>query len=277
VNRIITEGMRSILTFMAVGAATIAIAIALLYFWQSNLILLPGIGGSGIDVLAQCAPGSAEWVEDGKYRGKICEPSGPAKGTVIIYHGNAGTVDDRAVLAGALTDRGLRVVLVEYPGYGKREGRATIRKALAASLDDFVLARAKWQGSLYVLGESFGAGVAAEVIRTHGEKAAGVVLITPWDSLANVVNAMFIVPLAFLLQERFDSVEALAQYRGRVVIVAAERDEVLPIGHARALAKAVPAATYLELRGAGHNDWPWFMTPKEWDWIVESLVRSPSN
>ncbi|HYD61885.1 MAG TPA: alpha/beta fold hydrolase [Noviherbaspirillum sp.] len=269
--------MRSILTFMAAGAATIAIVIALLYFWQSNLILLPGISGGGSDVLAQCAPGSAEWLEDGKYRGKICEPRGMVRGTVIIYHGNAGTVDDRAALAAALTERGFRVVLVEYPGYGKRAGHATIRKVLAASLDDFVLARAKWNGSLYVLGESFGAGVAAEVIRTHGDHAAGVVLITPWDSLANVVNTMFAVPLAFLLQERFDSAESLSRYRRKIVIVAAERDEVLPVGHARALAKAVPAADYLELRSAGHNDWPLFMTSKEWDWMVESLVKPPSQ
>ena len=272
-SRIIAKSMRSIFTFMAVGAATIAIAFALLYFWQSNLILLPGIRGSGTDVLAQCAPGSAEWLEDGKYRGKICEPAGPVTGTVIIYHGNAGTVDDRAALATALTARGLRVVLVEYPGFGKREGPATVRNALAASSDDFVLARTKWPGSIYVLGESFGAGIAAEIIRTHGEKAAGVVLITPWDSLTNVVNSKFAVPLAFLLQERFDSVEALSRYRGKVVIVAAARDEVLPVGHARALAKAVPTTDYLELRDAGHNDWPLFMTAKEWDWVVESLVK----
>lgn len=267
--------MRAILTFMAIGAATAVIMIALLYLWQSSLILLPGVGGTGVDLLARCAAGSAEWIENGTYHGKVCEPAGAARGTVVIYHGNAGTVDDRAALATALTARGFRVALAEYPGYGKREGSATIRKVLSASLEDFEIALAKWPGPVHVLGESFGAGVAAEVVRKHRDKVAGIVLITPWDSLANVVNAMFVVPLSFLLHERFDSVEALSQYRGNIVIVAAERDEVLPVAHARALTKAVTAAAYLELRGAGHNDWPWFMTPQDWDWVVESLSKPP--
>jgi uncharacterized protein len=265
--------MRTLFILMAIGAVAACFVLALMYFGQSSLILLPGVGGSGADVLSRCAPGSTVWIEDGKYRGKVCEPAGPAKGTILIYHGNAGTIDDRAVLAAALSARGFRVVLAEYPGYGRREGRATIRNVLAASLDDFAIAQTKWPAPIYVLGESFGAGIAAEVVKTHREKVAGVVLITPWDSLAKVVNSMFVIPIDFLLHERFDTVEALSTYRGNVVIVSAEHDEVLPVSHARALAKAHSAASYLELLGAGHNDWPSFMTQKNWDWTMESLVR----
>jgi len=268
--------MRALFTIVAMGAVTIGFFLALIYFWQSSLILLPGIGGSSADVLAQCGPGSAVWQVSGKYRGKVCEPAGLAKGTVILYHGNAGTVDDRTGLAEVLIGRGFRVALSEYPGYGKREGSATINSVLAASLDDFEIAHAKWPAPVYLLGESLGAGIAAEVVEKHPEKVAGIILITPWDSLANVVNSMFFVPLSFLLHQRFDTVQALTEYRGSVVIVAAERDEVLSVSHARALAKAVPSAAYLELRGAGHNDWPSFMTREDWDWVMKSLVKPPA-
>lgn len=275
--------MRTFFTIVAIGAVTTGLFLALIYFWQSSLILLPGMGGGSADVLSQCGPGSAVWLERGEYRGKICEPPGAAKGTVIVYHGNAGTIDDRAVLAAALIERGFRVALSEYPGFGKpgfgksgfgkRPGNATINNVLAASLDDFEIAHAKWPSPIYVLGESFGAGIAAEVVAKHGEKVAGVILITPWDSLANVVNAKFFIPLGFLLQQRFDTVKALSEYRGNVVIIAAERDEVLPVSHARTLAKAASAAAYLELRGAGHNDWPSYITQKDWDWATASLVK----
>lgn len=265
--------MRAILTIMAMGAVTVGLFLLLVYFRQSSLILLPGIGGSDGDVLAQCGPGSAVWQVHDKYRGKVCEPTGSSNGTVIIYHGNAGTVDDRTGLAAALMERGFRVALAEYPGFGKREGNATIKNVLAASLDDFGIAHATWPPPFYILGESFGAGIAAEVVRKHGEKVAGIVLITPWDSLANVVNSTFFIPLGFLLHERFDTMEAISEYRGNVVIVAAERDEVIPVSHARALAKVASAAAYLELRGAMHNSWPAFMTQKDWDWVVESLVK----
>ena len=269
--------MRALINFMVIGTAAIALLLALMYFLQSRLILLPGTVGGGADVLAQCASGSAEWLEEGEYRGKICEPASPAEGTVIVYHGNAGTVDDRGALAAPLSARGFRVVLVEYPGYGKRAGRASIKNVLAASLDDFVMAQARWPGPIYVLGESFGTGIAAAVARRSREKVAGLVLITPWDSLANVVDAMFFAPLSFLLHERFDTVEALSGYRGNVVIVAAEQDEVLPVAHARALAKAAPAATYLELRDASHNNWPSYMMSKDWNRVIESLVNRPPS
>lgn len=265
--------MRTLLTIMAIGAFTAALFLALIYFWQSSLILLPGVGGSGVDLLSQCGRGSSVWQVDGRYRGKVCEPAGAAKGTVIIYHGNAGTIDDRAYLAAKLTERGFRAVLPEYPGYGQREGKATINKVLAASLEDAELALATWPSPVYVLGESFGAGVAGEVARKHGDRIAGIILFTPWDSLANVVNAMFPVPLSFLLQQRFDTVAALSGYPGKKVLVAAGQDEVLSVKHARALAQAVPSAAYLELEGAGHNDWPMHMDDRHWDWVIGALTQ----
>ncbi|MDB5839256.1 MAG: alpha/beta hydrolase [Herminiimonas sp.] len=266
--------MLNILIIMAIGFITVGLFLALLYGWQNSIILQPGIGGGSRDVLALCTPGSAVWPDHGKYRGKICEPANAAKGTVIVYHGNAGTVDDRSALVDVLTLRGYRTVLVEYPGFGAREGSATINSALSASMEDFRLAYATWPAPIYVLGESFGAGIAAEVAGNYREKVAGLVLITPWDSLANVVNAKFLhLPIGFLLHQRFDTVAALSAYPGNVVIVGAERDEVIPVSHARALAKAVPAAAYQEIRGAGHNSWPMVMTQADWDRVTESLTR----
>lgn len=254
------------------AAATLGVLLVLLYFWQSSLILQPQIGGGSPDLLARCGHGSAVWQEDGRYRGKVCEPAGPAKGTILVYHGNAGTVDDRAYLAEVLTARGFRVVLAEYAGFGQRAGRATINGVLSAALGDFEIAAAKWPAPVYLLGESFGAGIAAEAAGKYPEKAAGVLLITPWDSLANVVNAKFSLPVGILLQQRFDTVQALSAYPGKVVIVAAGQDDILPASHARALARAVAGAAYLEIREAGHNDWPAFMTRKDWDWALASLA-----
>ncbi|PIP06198.1 MAG: hypothetical protein COX51_09385 [Syntrophobacteraceae bacterium CG23_combo_of_CG06-09_8_20_14_all_50_8] len=45
------------------------------------------------------------------------------KGTVIVFHGNAGTAADRVDYVTALGLLGYRVILAEYPGYGLREGK----------------------------------------------------------------------------------------------------------------------------------------------------------
>lgn len=264
--------MRTFFSILVIAASAVGIVLVLLYFWQSRMILLPGVGDGSGDLPALCAQESATWTRDGKYLGKICEPEGRPRGTIVIYHGNAGTIDDRSFLARALSSRGFRVALAEYPGYGQRDGNATIRQVLAASVNDFEAAMAALPAPLYILGESFGAGIAAKVAEKYPHNVAGLVLVTPWDSLANVVNAILPVPLAFLLVDRFDSVASLSGYRGNVVIVAAEQDEVLPVSHARALAQGAPSAAYFELRGAGHNDWPVYMTGELWDHMIASLT-----
>ncbi|HEY0845860.1 MAG TPA: alpha/beta fold hydrolase [Noviherbaspirillum sp.] len=265
--------MRTLSFIIAMSAIAAGIFLVLVYYWQSSMILLPGIQGGSSDVLAQCGPGSKAWRKGDRYLGKVCEPSGEAQGTIVVYHGNAGTVDDRAFLASELTARGFRVVLAEYPGFGAREGSATIRQVLDASLDDFEVAQATWPAPLYILGESFGTGIAAVIAKRHPDNVAGLLLITPWDSLANVVNALFPLPLAFLLYERFDNVAALSAYRGNVVIVAAGRDEVLPVRHARALAKATPSAAYIELPHAGHNDWPAHLSESDWRRMIGFMAK----
>ena len=51
------------------------------------------------------------------------EPAPPARGTVVVFHGNAGHVGHRAFYAAIFTRLGWRVILAEYPGYGPRGGQ----------------------------------------------------------------------------------------------------------------------------------------------------------
>ena len=45
------------------------------------------------------------------------------KGTVIVFHGNAGASYHRSYYIKALSMQNMRVILAEYPGYGGRGGR----------------------------------------------------------------------------------------------------------------------------------------------------------
>jgi pimeloyl-ACP methyl ester carboxylesterase len=44
------------------------------------------------------------------------------KGTIIVFHGNAGTAADRDYYLSPLGLLGYRIILAEYPGYGGRKG-----------------------------------------------------------------------------------------------------------------------------------------------------------
>src|SRR5947207_616460 len=49
-----------------------------------------------------------------------------AEGALLYFHGNAGNLSHRSALATALMQSlGVSVLLVDYPGYGKSEGKPT--------------------------------------------------------------------------------------------------------------------------------------------------------
>lgn len=130
---------------------------------------------------------------------------------------------------------------------------------------------------MYLMGESLGAALSAQVAAADPEKFAGIVLFTPWKSLATLVNEKFAhIPLSLLLRERLDTAAALDAYTGHVVIVGAGNDTIIPPGHARALADANKKRHYFELQDAGHNDWYDALQAGQWDRLLRLMSGTTS-
>jgi hypothetical protein len=105
-----------------------------------------------------------------------------------------------------------------------------------------------------VLGESIGSGPACSLarVKTPPDK---IVLVVPFDTLASVAAKRFyFLPVRLMLQDSWDNAEALSHYSGPVEIFGATDDTIIPIEHARALARRVPGAHFTAITG-GHNDW----------------------
>jgi alpha-beta hydrolase superfamily lysophospholipase len=130
----------------------------------------------------------------------------------------------------------------------------------------------QWRGPVYLVGESLGAGMASQVVKGNESAIAGVVLITPWDSLADVAAEKYpIFPVRWLLYDSFDSVAAVSHYDGPLVIVGARRDELIPVAHARRFASEHDHARLMLLPNADHDGWFGAMTPQDWGRILQWL------
>ena len=81
-----------------------------------------------------------------------------------------------------------------------------------------------------------------------------IVLIVPFDKLTRVATRHVGFPVGFLLEAKWDNIRSLSRYHGPVEIFGAERDEVIPIEHARKLADSIPSARFHSIPGA-HGDW----------------------
>jgi hypothetical protein len=246
----------------------------LLYWRQEALLFLPEQAPLESVRREAQAVGFRLWpVESADYRALLAEPSVPAVGTCVIWHGNAGSARQRDYLAAPLLALGWRVVVAEYPGYGARPPGSLREAALVAearSLAEEV--RGRFGDPLVVVGESLGAALAAAVAGDPGLSVQGVLLLTPWQDLAGVARHHYPwLPVGLLLRDRFDNAAALRDYRGPVLIATAGGDEIVPATQGERLyAQLATVHKRLhEIAGAGHNDWLDRLIGDTWlEWLL---------
>ena len=208
------------------------------------------------------------------YRGFAGSAGGPvSEGTVVVFHGNAGTAADRSYYAKSLAPLGYRVILAEYPGYGGRDGEPGEKVFAKDAVETLRLARS-YGGKLYVVGESLGCGVAASAAKQGAVPIDGLILITPWDTLGSVAKDKFPwLPVGLFLSDTYDTVGNLKEFPARIAIVGAERDQVIPFRHAETLFRALPGTKRIwAVGGAGHNDWP-LMVDRGWWLEIMNFIR----
>ena len=210
------------------------------------------------------------------YRGLVAtnQPV-PGKGTVIVFHGNGGTAADRTFYVEALGTLGYRVVLAEYPLYGGRKGELGEKSFVIDAIESTRLAFEDFGGPLFILGESLGCGVAAEAAGKASVQIDGVILITPWDTLASIAKEKFpFLPVRFFLKDTYDSIGNLGSFKGRIAVIGAEQDEVIPIVHARNLYNSLSSKPkrMWAFREAGHNDWSMYADEVWWKEVMEFIA-----
>jgi pimeloyl-ACP methyl ester carboxylesterase len=159
--------------------------------------------------------------------------------------------------AGRLNEAGrFEVYILEYPGYGARSGAPT-QQSLCDAADEALGVLSK-DGPVYVIGESLGTGVAAHLAGAHPEAIAGLLLIAPYHNLGEVAQYhMPIFPARWMLWDKFPAGENLRKYHGRVAVLLAGRDTVVPnqFGHRLYDGYAGPKRVW-EIPSATHESLP---------------------
>ena len=239
----------------------------LLYFPNNSLLTEEFIKARGLE----------SWIsKDDNYRGLISsQPQNEVKGTIIVFHGNAGTAIDRSYYSNALVKLGYRVLLAEYPGYGGRIGKPSEEVFVADARETVKLIHQEYGSPIYLWGESLGSGVVASAISDNALTVDGLMLITPWDSLPNLAQTIYsFFPVKWLVLDKFDSINNLKSFPGNIGILIAGKDEVIPATLGDNLYKSLvnhhKKLWFLE--NAGHNDWVYYIDNYWWQEVMDFLV-----
>ena len=146
---------------------------------------------------------------------------------VLYFGGNAERIEDRRKDFSRWFPQA-STYLVPYRGYGANEGTPSEADILDDALAVFDQVQARQPGArIVVIGRSLGSAVASYVASKR--PVGKLVLVTPFDSMANVAQSHYPwLPVRWLLQDRYDQARYLTGYRGPLLIVRAGRDDVVP-------------------------------------------------
>jgi len=178
-----------------------------------------------------------------------------ASSTLILgFGGNAWNGQDVAEYLHQLFPTH-EVVAFHYRGYAPSTGLPSAEALIADAplVYDKALARTK-SANVVVVGLSIGTGVAAQL--SSARQVAGLILVTPFDSLKGVAQSMYPwLPVGTLFAHEIDATDPLRTSNVPVALIAASRDEIVPAERTAALRKEVGNLVYdRTIPRCGHND-----------------------
>lgn len=248
-----------VLVIVALGAAMIALAWAgqrrLMYFPYGRVPAPVSVGLPDAEAVTFVA------ADDVTLRGWFVPAGGdsgpPAAWTMVVFNGNAGNRAYRAAIALAFRTHGVALLLFDYRGYGDSDGSPHERGLAldARAARNYLLTRPDVDASrLVYFGESLGAAVTVELAAEH--PPAALVLRSPFTSMADVGRVHYpFLPVGLLLRDHFSSIERIADVRAPLLVIAGDRDGIVPLDQSRRLYDAATSPKqFVVVEGADHND-----------------------
>ncbi len=194
--------------------------------------------------------------EDGVRLHAFWLPAPRATRALLFLHGNAGNASHRLPNAAALAQLDTHVLLPDYRGYGRSEGRPSETGVYAdarAALAHLVEVRGVAPARTVVFGRSLGGAVAVDLAQDR--ELAGVILESTFPSAAAVARSLMGAPGAWLAGRRFASEDKIQRVRCPLLFFHGDRDEVIDFALGRTLFERAPEPKHFEtIPGAGHND-----------------------
>ena len=204
------------------------------------------------------------WLKFDKYQVEtwFIPPRNNSAGTpypvMIIAHGNASLIDYWPQDIEGVLDRGIGVLLIEYPGYGRSGGspsQASIRSAFIKGYD-LITQRDDVDSSRIILfGRSLGGGVVCDLAGHRPSR--GIILLSSFAATARYAKN-YLLP-GFLARDPFNSIAILQNYTNPVMVIHAKDDRTVPCEHGLELYNAAQKGSLITLENGGHNhcitDW----------------------
>jgi fermentation-respiration switch protein FrsA (DUF1100 family) len=173
---------------------------------------------------------------------------------LLWFYGNGENIARIWPVLREFQPHGVALLVVDYPGYGGSEGRATepaIYKAAEAAFAALA-GRPEIRG-VFVYGRSLGSAVAVHTAASR--PAVGLILESPFTSAADMARLHYALVPRALLHLRLDNAATIRRVHCPLLIFHGTADRLVPIAMGRSVAAAAAGPVeFVPIPGAGHND-----------------------
>ena len=153
----------------------------------------------------------------------------PKKKTILFFHGNAGTLDNRIYKLNFLGNLDVNFLIIGWRGFSGSSGKPSEFGLYqdAKSALNWLNSKGITDDKIILYGESLGTSVAIEV--GQNRDFAGIILEAPFTSMIDIGKKYYpIFPVKLLLKDKYVSKNKIKNINSPVLVMHGKKDKIVP-------------------------------------------------
>ena len=219
-----------LLLFLQIVIFVYILMLIFLYFYQRNLMYHPNENNYSDDqITVNIKKVKINTSDNIELLGWYHEKDLKKNKTVVFFHGNAGSLENRIHKLNHFRDMSVNFLIIAWRGFSGNEGKPS-----ESGLYEDGESAIKWlvkkgvdEKNIVIYGESLGTGVATHL--SQNKEFAGVILETPFTSMIDAAKKFYpYIPVGLLLKDKFENKNKIKNIKSPILIMHGEKDQIVP-------------------------------------------------
>ena len=206
------------------------LVLVFLYFYQRNLLYHPNENNYSEDKISVDIENVRIKTSDNiELLGWYHEKNLKDFKTLIFFHGNAGSLENRIHKLNHFRDMNINFLIIAWRGFSGNKGNPSEQGLYedGKSAIDWLIKKGVSEKNLILYGESLGTGVATHL--AQNKNFAGVILETPFTSMIDAAKKFYTyIPVKLLLKDKFENYKKIKNINLPILIMHGEIDQLVP-------------------------------------------------